>query len=110
MGAHLDPHLRFIIFTVACALVLFAGGFFLFRSQHLDKWQVIALSLIVGGGVGNLIDRALRGWVVDFLNIGIGDFRTGIFNVADMAIVLGFCILLFSSSYKNGNKSRTKLL
>jgi signal peptidase II len=53
--------------------------------------------LIVGGGVSNLIDR-LRygGYVVDFLNVGIGSLRTGIFNVADMAIMAGVIIWAFS--------------
>jgi signal peptidase II len=44
----------------------------------------------VGGGIGNLIDRALhQGAVVDFMNVGLGNLRTGIFNVADVALTGG---------------------
>jgi len=50
---------------------------------------------LLAGGIGNLIDRLFHnGLVIDFLNVGIGPIRTGIFNVADMAIMAGFGILL----------------
>jgi signal peptidase II len=56
---------------------------------------VLALTLVVGGGVGNIIDRIVNdGVVVDFLNVGIGPIRTGIFNIADMAILLGGAMLV----------------
>ena len=46
------------------------------------------------GGTSNQIDRAARGSVVDFINVGVGSLRTGIFNVADLAIVFGFALVL----------------
>ena len=49
----------------------------------------IALGLLLGGALGNLIDRLRLGYVVDFVDIGIGDFRLYTFNVADAAISLG---------------------
>jgi signal peptidase II len=60
----------------------------------------VSVALIVGGGVSNLIDR-LRygGYVVDFLNVGIGPVRTGIFNVADMAIMVGVVMWAFSDRF-----------
>jgi hypothetical protein len=59
------------------------------RAQHL------AIVLLLAGGIGNLIDRMFHdGLVIDFLNVGIGPVRTGIFNVADMAIMAGFGLLL----------------
>ena len=63
---------------------------YLFISKPQNPIVSVAIALIVGGGVSNLIDR-LRygGYVVDFLNVGIGSLRTGIFNVADMAIMVG---------------------
>lgn len=57
---------------------------------------MLALSLFIGGGTSNLLDRLLHGgYVVDFINIGIGPVRTGIFNVADVAISLGMILLVF---------------
>ena len=59
---------------------------------------MVALSCIFSGGASNLYDRALNnGAVVDFLNIGIGPLRTGIFNIADMAILFGAGLFLIAS-------------
>ena len=59
---------------------------------------VLHLSLIAGGGVGNWIDRVTNdGRVTDFLNVGVGNLRTGIFNVADMVLMAGVAIFMLSS-------------
>ena len=56
------------------------------------------MALVVGGGLGNLVDRVMReGAVVDFLNVGIGPVRTGIFNMADVFIVAGVSFLVLWS-------------
>ena len=63
-------------------------------------------SLLVAGGVGNLIDRMVNhGAVIDFMNIGFGRLRSGIFNVADMAIMAGAGVLLFVG-YRQGKSRR----
>ena len=60
--------------------------------------HVIALSFMIGGGAGNLIDRIFNhGAVIDFLNLGVGTLRTGVFNAADMEIVAGITLLLLQS-------------
>jgi hypothetical protein len=53
----------------------------------------LGLVLFAAGGFSNWIDRVLQGRVIDFLNVGIGPLRTGVFNVADMAIMLGVGLL-----------------
>jgi signal peptidase II len=50
----------------------------------------------VAGGASNLLDRVAFGSVVDFVNLGVGSVRTGIFNVADMAIMLGAFIVVIA--------------
>jgi signal peptidase II len=55
------------------------------------------LSLVCAGGIGNLIDRFSWGYVRDFLNVGLGPIRTGIFNVADAAMMAGCFLVLFIS-------------
>ncbi len=56
-------------------------------------------ALVAAGGIGNLWDRiATGGWVIDFMNLGVGPVRTGIFNVADLAIVLGVILLALGPS------------
>jgi signal peptidase II len=67
------------------------------RSGHPSGTAAVAL--LFAGGVGNLIDRITSGGsVVDFINLGIGSVRTGIFNVADVAITVGVLILLSAAS------------
>jgi signal peptidase II len=64
----------------------------------MHQAQFVALGLLLAGGVGNLIDRINQnGHVTDFLNVGIGPVRTGIFNVADMAIMAGAGLLFWLS-------------
>lgn len=55
------------------------------------------MALFLGGGVSNLLDRLIHGTVIDFMNVGIGPLRTGIFNVADMAIMLGAGIIVLET-------------
>jgi 2-iminobutanoate/2-iminopropanoate deaminase len=55
----------------------------------LSGWPALGLALFVAGGVSNWIDRVTQGRVVDFLNVGVGPVRTGVFNVADLAIMVG---------------------
>jgi signal peptidase II len=93
LGAGLPDSVRTAIFTVATGLVLLALVVIAVRGRW-SGLKLAALVLFVAGGASNWIDRALRGSVVDFLNVGIGSLRTGIFNVADMAIMLGIGILL----------------
>ena len=59
---------------------------------------ILALALVLAGGSSNLIDRFVHdGYVVDFINLGVGHVRTGIFNVADIAITVGVLMLLTQS-------------
>ena len=57
----------------------------------------VSLALILGGAIGNLIDRILFGEVVDFFDFMIGDFHWFIFNIADSAVTVGIVLMLFYS-------------
>jgi signal peptidase II len=95
MGASLSAQLRTLIFTLGAGVVIFGIFIYLLSVSSIGIKSVIGLSLICGGGFGNLIDRiAYDGAVIDFLNVGIGSFRTGIFNIADMAVLAGALIVL----------------
>jgi signal peptidase II len=95
LGDSLPPAWRHGLLSIGVGCVLLGILVYLLISDKIDRRGVIALSLVVAGGVSNLIDR-LRydGYVVDFLNVGVGPVRTGIFNVADMAIMLGVLLLI----------------
>lgn len=93
LGSGLSETTRFWIFSVL--VVGFLVGLFLYVliNRRLSVIEVAAFSLILGGGLGNLIDRVLYDYVIDFLVVGIGRLRTGVFNVADLAITAGVGLL-----------------
>ncbi len=98
LGAALPQQVRFWLFTAVVGLLLLGIlGAALF-AKRLDRPRAMSLALIAGGGVSNLIDRLWNdGRVTDFLNVGIGAVRTGVFNLADMLILSGALALLFAN-------------
>lgn len=88
VGQNLPLGARTAVFTIGTGLVLLALAIVAFRVR-LSRWHGVGLALFIAGGTSNWIDRAMNGSVVDFLNIGVGWLRTGVFNVADVAIMLG---------------------
>jgi len=100
MGSNLPENIRHLVFTVLVGL--FLSGMFLYHllSRKFTVISLTALALMFAGGSSNFIDRAMNnGAVVDFLNMGFGSLRTGIFNIADVAILLG-CFLFVVVSIK----------
>ncbi|MEP2102595.1 MAG: signal peptidase II [Parasphingorhabdus sp.] len=74
---------------------LIAVAVLIWMWREKAKWDIIALSFVLGGAMGNILDRARLGYVADFADLHIGDFRPFlIFNVADAAISIGVVILL----------------
>ncbi|MGZ8425140.1 MAG: signal peptidase II [Candidatus Binatia bacterium] len=98
LGSTIPDPWRHLIFTVLVGIFLLALLVYLLRSSELSSFATKCLSFICAGGLSNLIDRiAYDGRVVDFLNVGIGPLRTGIFNIADMAITFGALLMLLES-------------
>ena len=95
VGASLSPGIRTVIFTVGTPLMLLALTVVAIRHRWRG-WPALGLALFIAGGASNWIDRAVRGSVVDFLNLGVGPIRTGVFNVADMAIMLGAAVVVLA--------------
>jgi signal peptidase II len=96
LGESLPHHWRTAVFTVGAGAVLTAVLFYVFLASQARPVQIIALSLICSGGIGNLVDRVrYDGYVTDFLNIGIGPLRTGIFNLADVILMAGIVLFVF---------------
>lgn len=97
LGDSLPTFWKNTLFCFAISGFLFTLLVWTLRSKQLPSRVTIALALSVAGGLSNLFDRLRSGgYVVDFLNVGLGPIRTGIFNVADMAIMGGALILLVS--------------
>ena len=80
-----------VLSVIACAVMIY----YLFRLPAAERRGRYAMLIVLGGALGNLIDRALYGEVTDFIDIGVGAYRWPVFNVADSAVTIGI-ILLFT--------------
>jgi len=102
LGANLPGQVRFLVFVVLVSLILAITLAFAVNTRSFSLIQSIGLSLVAAGGIGNLLDRLFNnGAVIDFIRLGLGPLRTGIFNLADVATVTGVVtFLLFSAKEK----------
>jgi signal peptidase II len=101
LGSTLSEANRFWVLVGFNGVILTALALFLLFGRQLRMAPAVALALILAGGIGNLIDRLFRGGeVIDFMHIDLGfslgwiPMKTGVFNVADMAIVGGLLLLI----------------
>ncbi|RJF85667.1 signal peptidase II [Sphingomonas cavernae] len=77
--------------------------------REKSRWDVLALGLVLGGALGNIVDRVRFGHVVDFADLHFGDFRPFlVFNVADAAITIGVLVLLFRALFVGEDGSKAK--
>jgi signal peptidase II len=94
-GTALPETLRLLLFIGLVPVLLAWLCMHFLRSPETSPGQVAALALLAGGGLGNWLDRVLHGGAVtDFVSLGLGPLRTGIFNLADLGIVAGIVLLL----------------
>jgi signal peptidase II len=99
MGESLPFRARQTLFTFGGTLLVVGALIWTLRARRMNATQTVGAALICSGGLGNLIDRfSHNGYVTDFLNVGIGPLRTGIFNVADFALLLGLLIVATSGA------------
>lgn len=97
-GSELSPILKIIFLQAFPVLVLLILLFRILRRKDMNKWLVFAFAFVIGGGIGNLIDRIAYGEVTDFFHIDLGGyFKTGIFNMADVSVTMGVLMILFLS-------------
>jgi signal peptidase II len=84
-----------LIWLVPAVLLVLCVQFV--RAPDTTAREFFALALVAGGGIGNWLDRLLnQGTVTDFVSLGVGPLRTGIFNLADVAVMAGVALLLLS--------------
>ena len=84
-------------FAGLATLVTIALGVWLHRLKATERMTAIGIALVMGGAVGNLIDRILTGRVVDFIDVYYADWHWPAFNLADSAITLGVALLLVAT-------------
>jgi signal peptidase II len=95
LGARLPVAARTGLFTVGTGLGL-VGLALLAIQLRRRVWSLVGLSSFLAGGASNWLDRVASGRVVDFMNVGVGPLRTGIFNVADVAIMCGAAVFVLA--------------
>lgn len=99
------------IFTGLAAVILFVLIRMAHQASPAERWKLLALGMVCGGALGNLVDR-LR-WtngVVDFIDVGIGEHRFWVFNVADSAVSVGAVLLvlvLWAEERRNARRTDT---
>jgi len=94
-----STHLKRYFFTSLAGLVSVIFVFWLMRMPKTVKILPIAIALILGGAIGNLIDRMSLGYVVDFIHVYYNNSHFPAFNIADSAITLGTILLLIDTFF-----------
>lgn len=79
------------VVSLIMSIIIFAYWYFLPKNE---VWGRFALALILSGAIGNFIDRAFRGYVVDFIDVFVGQYHWPTFNIADSSICVGVGILI----------------
>ncbi len=108
LGNELPNALRIIFLIALPVFVMTCALFFLLTKTSLPKPTLVGISFVLGGGIGNMYDRIIYGSVTDFIHIDFVIFQTGIFNMADVSIMVGMFLILIQSIRKRmGGELRT---
>ena len=94
-----------IIMTVIVIMMIFKYV----KNNNISKYEEIGYSFILGGAIGNLLDRVIYGYVIDFLDFNIFGYDFPIFNIADSFIVIGVLILGIISFREVGEKNEVSI-
>lgn len=98
-----------ILLILIAVLVIVMLIRYIKKNNIQNKLELVSISLIIGGSLGNLMDRVVRGYVIDFLDFKIFNYNFPIFNLADTFIVIGVFLLLLKEIRKENNlDSRNK--
>lgn len=92
LGTDWPPVLKNLLLIILPILVLAMAALYVLREPHTSWRMMLAVCFLVGGGIGNLFDRVFRGSVTDFLHLRFGFLETGIFNMADVSVMVGVSI------------------
>jgi signal peptidase II len=90
-----DARLNAVVFTVLAAIIV--TGLVVWLRRVAEGLLALAIGLVIGGALGNVVDRLWRGAVVDFLDFHLGRWHFYVFNVADAAISVGVGLMVLDS-------------
>jgi signal peptidase II len=97
------PRLIYIILMIILPLIFLGYALlYVLKRKKLSLLSLLGITLIIGGGIGNIIDRILFGSVTDFLHFNFVIFQTGIVNMADVSVTTGFFIIIYELLVNKG--------
>ncbi|MGM3160706.1 signal peptidase II [Dickeya undicola] len=96
------------LFALIALVIIVALLAMMHRSSASHKLNNIAYSLIIGGAIGNLADRLVHGYVIDFLDVYVGDWHYPTFNLADSAIVVGALLIVLEGFLASPQKKQAE--
>ncbi|MBB5397508.1 signal peptidase II [Mucilaginibacter sp. AK015] len=108
LGAKLVQPFRFILITLLPAIALLGALFYSITKKGLGNLMVTGIVFCIGGGMGNLYDRIVRGSVTDFVHLKFGPLQTGIFNAADVSIMIGFGLILLNAFLRRNDDQKAE--
>ena len=98
-----------VLFLIFITLIVLFLIYRTINKENVNKIGILAYGLLLGGILGNLYDRIFYGYVIDYLDFVIFKFNFAIFNLADMAIVIGAILLIvFEGSDNDGRKNKDR--
>jgi signal peptidase II len=100
LGDSLPKPIKILLLSILPLLVMAMAVYFIITQRGASHIAIIGLGCIIGGGLGNLYDRILFGSVTDFMHINAVVFQTGIFNMADVSIMVGMGLLILNEYNK----------
>jgi len=94
LGKDWNIYIKYAVLLIIPIIICIAGLLYLMIKEKINH-RIIICSCIIGGGIGNLVDRLFNKFtVIDFMNFGIGNIRTGILNIADISVTFGVILLI----------------
>jgi signal peptidase II len=101
LGENWNVYIKYFLLLIIPIIICVYGLFYLMFKEN-KKYRIVIISCMIGGGIGNLVDRLFNGFkVIDFMNFGIGNIRTGILNVADISVTFGVIALIIFEAFNN---------
>ncbi|MCW3805906.1 signal peptidase II [Plebeiibacterium marinum] len=106
MGDSLPKPLYILLMILLPLIAIGYGVYYLVKHKEISLVVFVAICFIIGGGIGNIWDRILFGSVTDFLYFDFVIFHTGIVNMADISVTLGFFMILFEQVLNRKNTAK----
>jgi len=101
LGDSLSEFTKTLLLSALPVLLLGLGFYCLLTNKNISKTKLMGFCFVIGGGLGNIFDRIVHGSVTDFMHIGFNGFQTGIFNMADVSIIIGVVTAIVASFFTN---------